>query len=186
MAGGDKDTDNRRMKLKSASARRANAAENPHIKQARKKGSPSKSDAAPSTAGLEPQPQPESQNVAPQPQPHPESQDVEPQSQPVGDVDPAGDVEPNATGEPANVVEEMELEEAMTEGEGGGPNRRNVWTDPYEGLPVPDVFPGGSFDTTVLTSYPRHVARYRQTILLERGCWTSHMFRFMSIKSLYL
>jgi hypothetical protein len=47
----------------------------------------------------------------------------------------------------------MELEEAMTEGEGGRPNRRNVWTDPYDGVLVPDVFPGGPSDTTVLTSY---------------------------------
>jgi hypothetical protein len=50
-------------------------------------------------------------------------------------------------GEPANVVEEMELEEAMTEGEAGGPTRRNVWTDPYDGLPVPDMFSGGSSAT---------------------------------------
>jgi hypothetical protein len=46
------------------------------------------------------------------------------------------------------------------EAEGGGPNRRNVWQDPYEGLPVPDVFPGGPSDTRVLTNYSRHVARY--------------------------
>ncbi|KAK2373591.1 hypothetical protein QL285_074620 [Trifolium repens] len=47
-----------------------------------------------------------------------------------------------------------------SEAEGGGPNRRNVWQDPYEGLPVPDVFPGGPSDTRVLTNYSRHVARY--------------------------
>jgi hypothetical protein len=47
---------------------------------------------------------------------------------------PAGDVEPETTGaagEPATVVEEMEVEEAMLDGEaeaeGGGPNRQNVW-----------------------------------------------------------
>jgi hypothetical protein len=53
------------------------------------------------------------------------------------------------------------MEEKLREdGEAGGPTRQNVWTDPYDGLPVPDVFPGGSSDTTVLTSYPRHVARH--------------------------
>jgi hypothetical protein len=150
MAGGDKDNDNRRTKLKSASSRRANAAEIPHIKRARKKPPASQSDAAPSTAGPEPQPQPQSQ-------PHPESRDVEPQPQPAGDVEADAT---GATGESANVVEEMELEEAMTEGEVGGPTRRNVWIDPYDGLPVPDVFPGWTSDTRVLTSYPRHVARY--------------------------
>ncbi|KAK2374255.1 hypothetical protein QL285_075231 [Trifolium repens] len=107
MAGGDKDNDNRRTKLKSASSRRANAAEIPHIKRARKKPPASQSDAAPSTAGPEPQPQPQSQ-------PHPESRDVEPQPQPAGDVEADAT---GATGESANVVEEMELEEAMTEGE---------------------------------------------------------------------
>jgi hypothetical protein len=35
-----------------------------------------------------------------------------------------------------------------------------VWQDPYEGLPVPDVFPGEPPDTRVLTNYPHHVARY--------------------------
>jgi hypothetical protein len=78
---------------------------------------------------------------------------------------PAGDAEPETTGvpgEPANVVEEMEVEQAMLDGEaeGGGLNRQNVWKDPYEWLPVSDVFPGGPSDTTVLTGYPRHVARY--------------------------
>ncbi|KAK2369667.1 hypothetical protein QL285_082783 [Trifolium repens] len=99
----------------------------------------------------------------PELQPQSESQDIEPQPQSAGDVDPAGDVEldaTGATGEPANVVEEMELEEAMKEGEAGGPTRRNVWTDPYDGLPMPDVFPGGPSDTRVLTSYPHHVVRY--------------------------
>jgi hypothetical protein len=129
MVGGDKTKDNHRTKLKSASARRENAVENPHIKQAQKKGPPSKSDVAPYIAGLEPQP-------------HPESENTEPQPQPVGDVetDTTG-----APGEPATVVEEMELEEAMLDGEveDGGPNRRNVWQDPYEWLIVPDVFPAG-------------------------------------------
>jgi hypothetical protein len=57
-------------------------------------------------------------------------------------------------------VEEMELEEDMREGEAGAQTLRNVWVDPYDGLPVPDVFPGGPSDTSVLTSYPRHVARH--------------------------
>jgi hypothetical protein len=35
-----------------------------------------------------------------------------------------------------------------------------VWKDPYEWLPVPEVFLGGPSDTIVLTSYPRHVACY--------------------------
>jgi hypothetical protein len=35
------------------------------------------------------------------------------------------------------------------EAEGGGPNRRNVWQDPYEGLPVPDVFPRYIYDSHV-------------------------------------
>ncbi|KAK2390673.1 hypothetical protein QL285_064193 [Trifolium repens] len=53
------------------------------------------------------------------------------------------------------------MEEKLREdGEAGGPTRQNVWTDPYDGLPVSDVFPGGPSDTTVLTSYPRHVARH--------------------------
>jgi hypothetical protein len=88
MEGGDKDKDNRRTKLKTASARRANAEENPHIKRARKKGPPSQSDAAPSTAGPEHQPHPKSRDVEPQPQP--KSQDVEPQPQSAGDVDHVG------------------------------------------------------------------------------------------------
>ncbi|WJX78401.1 hypothetical protein P8452_61629 [Trifolium repens] len=46
------------------------------------------------------------------------------------------------------------------EAEGGGPDQWNVWIDPYEGLPVPDVFPGVPPHTRVLTNYPHHVARY--------------------------
>jgi hypothetical protein len=57
-------------------------------------------------------------------------------------------------------VEEMELEEDMREGEAGAQTQRNVWVDPYDGLPMPDVFPGGPSDTSVLTSYPRYVARH--------------------------
>jgi hypothetical protein len=57
-------------------------------------------------------------------------------------------------------MEEMELKEAMAEGEAGGPTRRNVWVDPYNGLPVPNVFPDGPSGTTVLTSYTRLVARH--------------------------
>ncbi|KAK2390601.1 hypothetical protein QL285_064124 [Trifolium repens] len=52
MVGGDKDKDNRRTKLKTASARKANAEENPHIKQARKKGPPSQSDAVAVTSDV--------------------------------------------------------------------------------------------------------------------------------------
>jgi hypothetical protein len=106
MAGGDKNKDNCRMKrksggakdkgeenrhtkLKSAPARKANAAENPNIPRARKKGLLSQFDAAPSVVGPEPQPQTESQDVAPQPQLQPESQDTAPQLQPESqDVEP--------------------------------------------------------------------------------------------------
>ncbi|KAK2428312.1 hypothetical protein QL285_026840 [Trifolium repens] len=137
----DKGEDNRRTKLKSASSRRENAVVNPHIPRPRKKGPLRISDAALSTVAPEPQPHPESQDAGHEPQIHPESQDVEPQPQ------PAGDAEPETTGaprEPATVVEEMEVEQAMLDGEakGADPNPRNVWQDPYEGLPVPDVFPG--------------------------------------------
>jgi hypothetical protein len=49
-------------------------------------------------------------------------------------------------------VEEMELEEQVRdEGEASAQTRRNVWVDPYDGLHVPDVFPGGPSDTSVLT-----------------------------------
>jgi hypothetical protein len=57
----DKGEDNRRTKLKIASAWRASAAENPHIPRPRKKGPLSISDAEQSNVAPEPQPQPESQ-----------------------------------------------------------------------------------------------------------------------------
>ncbi|WJX73355.1 hypothetical protein P8452_57148 [Trifolium repens] len=124
------------------------------VKRPRKKPCPSQSDAAPSTVVPEGQPQPQPDDV-----------DTDVELDVESDVAPAGDVgaarEPEAMGEPADVVEEMELEEQLRdEGEAGGQTRRNVWVDPYDGVPVPEVFPGGPSDTTVLTSYPCHVARY--------------------------
>jgi hypothetical protein len=97
MEGGDKANEiGRATKLKSASHRRANAAENPHIKRALKKAPASQSDDASSTVGPEPQPQPESWGdvVASTTLP---TDDVEPQPQSTGDVDPDGDIEPDAT-----------------------------------------------------------------------------------------
>jgi hypothetical protein len=67
----DKGEDNHRTELKSLSAKRANAAENPHIPRPRKRGPLRISDAKPSTAAPEPQPQPESQAAGPEPQPQP-------------------------------------------------------------------------------------------------------------------
>jgi hypothetical protein len=57
-----------------------------------------------------------------------------------------------------DVVEEMRSEEELRDA--GGQIRRPVWVDPYDGLPLPSEFPGGPSDTTVLTGYARHVAKY--------------------------
>jgi hypothetical protein len=153
MAGGDKDKDNRRTKLKSASAKRANAKENPHIKRARKKGTPSQSEAAASVVVHEPQAQSESQ---------PDADASTTLTEPATVADPAEtDREPDATDDRDDVAQDIKVEEQMRQdAEVGGPTRQNVWTDPYDGLSVLDVFPGGPSDTTVLTSYPRHVACY--------------------------
>ncbi|WJX40388.1 hypothetical protein P8452_27866 [Trifolium repens] len=167
MEGGDKDKDNRRTKLKTASARRANAEENPHIKRARKKGPPSQSDAADVTSdAAAASDTAAASSVLHDPRAQCESQpDVDASTtltEPATDADPAETGrEPDTTDYRDDVARDIEVEEHMREdGEVGGSTRRNMWTDPYDGLPVLDVFPGGLSNTTVLTSYPRHVARH--------------------------
>jgi hypothetical protein len=159
LAGGDKDKDNRCTKLKSTSARRATAEENPHIKQARKKGPLSQFDVAVVTSDADAASDTTAASIV--------VHEAQSQSQPDADslttlTEPTETGrEPDITDDRDNVAHDIEMEEQLREdGEACVPTWRNVWTKTYEGLPMPDVFPSGPLDTTVLMGYACHVARY--------------------------
>ncbi|KAK2449458.1 hypothetical protein QL285_008653 [Trifolium repens] len=108
MAGGDKDKDNRCTKLKSASARRATAEENPHIKQARKKGHPSHSDVAAVTSDAA------ASIVVHELQSQSESQPDVDASTTLTDPAETGR-EPDVTDDRDNVAHDIEMEEQLRE-----------------------------------------------------------------------